>query len=77
MCGRCRTRKGDARSSSAARTETEASFAHGDGAVVTEREPEVGDVVEYPLSDGARAQHRDGRIKGGQSPWVCLRVFLL
>lgn len=57
-----RTRKGDARTYAAARSANEISSEEGVG--VGAQEAQAGDVVEYPLSDAIKAQHRDGRLKG-------------
>ncbi|KAL2635635.1 hypothetical protein R1flu_007114 [Riccia fluitans] len=60
------TRRGDARSSAAARTARDGSVLqdkYGTGSQLF-TEAQLGDVVEYSLSDAARAQHEDGRLKG-------------
>ncbi|BBN04787.1 hypothetical protein MPTK1_3g07620 [Marchantia polymorpha subsp. ruderalis] len=60
------SRKGDARASAAARTTADGSaledkFSTGSTKIA---EAQLGDVVEYYLSDAAKAQHQDGRLKG-------------
>lgn len=57
-----RTRKGDARSSAAARSGS--TYTPENGESVCGTEAQNGDVVEYPLSDAIKAQHQDDRLKG-------------
>lgn len=57
-----RTRKGDARSSAAARSGS--NYTPENGESVWGAEAQNGDVVEYPLSDAIKAQHRDDRLRG-------------
>jgi hypothetical protein len=63
--GNDRTRKGDARSSAAARSRSEYTPENGES--VWGAEAQNGDVVEYPLSDAIKAQHQDDRLKGNDS----------
>lgn len=53
-----KTRKGDARQAAASAP----GAAGGDAGGAAEAQ--LGDVVEYPLSEAARAFHNDGRLKG-------------
>uniref|UniRef100_A0A7I4CB40 J domain-containing protein n=1 Tax=Physcomitrium patens TaxID=3218 RepID=A0A7I4CB40_PHYPA len=57
-----KTRKGDARSSAAARSGS--TYTPENGESVCGTEAQNGDVVEYPLSDAIKAQHQDDRLKG-------------
>jgi curved DNA-binding protein CbpA len=57
-----KSRKGDARSSAAARSGSD--YAPENGESVWGAEAQNGDVVEYPLSDAAKAQHQDDRLRG-------------
>ncbi|KAG6543401.1 hypothetical protein Mapa_015317 [Marchantia paleacea] len=60
------TRKGDARASAAARTKSDGSTLQDKYSTGSKKftEAKLGDVVEYYLSDAAKAQHQDGRLKG-------------
>lgn len=57
-----RSRKGDARSSAAARSGSDYTPENGES--VWGAEAQNGDVVEYPLSDAIKDQHQDDRLRG-------------
>ncbi|KAG0555779.1 hypothetical protein KC19_11G002400 [Ceratodon purpureus] len=57
-----KTRKGDARSSAAARSGSDYTPENGES--VWGSEAQNGDIVEYPLSDAIKAQHQDDRLRG-------------
>lgn len=70
--GHGRSRKGDARSSAAARSGSEYTPENGES--VWGAEAQNGDVVEYPLSDAIKAQHQDDRLRGINFVILCEEV---
>ena len=70
--GNGRTRKGDARSSAAARSGSDYTPENGES--VWGSEAQNGDIVEYPLSDAIKAQHQDDRLRGSRS--LCHSLYL-
>lgn len=70
--GNGRSRKGDARSSAAARSGSDYTPENGES--VWGAEAQNGDVVEYPLSDAIKAQHQDDRLRGINFVILCVAL---
>ena len=66
--GNGRSRKGDARSSAAARSGPDYTPEIGES--LWGAEAQNGDIVEYPLSDASKAQHQDDRLRGNN--WLLI-----